>query len=215
MMATKRSGITRHTVHLTPSAAPRTVFAARSSLLTPIGLPLPIQSRQNNQRLSLLVPILQRHFGRRDTSIMGDSAPRQYVPLTCHGHSRPVPHLSFSPLEKEDVYYMISACKGLLATNSFPFLIRPLMEYRSRWQPYASRWSDGRLDRHLPRPQGRCVASEAKPQCFDCCDGFCRLHGKGLGHEERRVAVYSPARPHSPRHCVSFRQLGNACDRRL
>ena len=44
---------------------------------------------------------------------MGDTtAPRQYVPLTCHGHSRPVPHLSFSPLEKEDVYYMISACKG-------------------------------------------------------------------------------------------------------
>lgn len=42
---------------------------------------------------------------------MAESAPRQYVPLTCHGHSRPVPHLSFSPLEKEDVYYMISACK--------------------------------------------------------------------------------------------------------
>ncbi|EGS23705.1 uncharacterized protein CTHT_0004040 [Thermochaetoides thermophila DSM 1495] len=42
---------------------------------------------------------------------MGETAPRQYVPLTCHGHSRPVPHLSFSPLEKDDVYYMISACK--------------------------------------------------------------------------------------------------------
>ncbi|KAK4454721.1 WD domain-protein [Podospora aff. communis PSN243] len=42
---------------------------------------------------------------------MAESAPRQYVPLTCHGHSRPVPHLSFSPLEKEEVYYMISACK--------------------------------------------------------------------------------------------------------
>ncbi|KAK3941976.1 WD40-repeat-containing domain protein [Diplogelasinospora grovesii] len=40
-----------------------------------------------------------------------ESGPRQYVPLTCHGHSRPVPHLSFSPLEKEEVYYMISACK--------------------------------------------------------------------------------------------------------
>ncbi|KAI0018023.1 WD40 repeat-like protein [Xylariomycetidae sp. FL0641] len=37
--------------------------------------------------------------------------PRQYVPLTCHGHSRPVPHISFSPLEKDDVYYLISACK--------------------------------------------------------------------------------------------------------
>lgn len=39
-------------------------------------------------------------------------APRQYVPLTCHGHSRPVPHISFSPLEKDDSYYLISACKG-------------------------------------------------------------------------------------------------------
>lgn len=39
-----------------------------------------------------------------------DSAPRQYVPLTCHGHSRPVPHIHFSPLINED-YYMLSACK--------------------------------------------------------------------------------------------------------
>ncbi|KAL7816021.1 WD40 repeat-like protein [Trichoderma aethiopicum] len=42
---------------------------------------------------------------------MSSEAPRQYVPLTCHGHSRPVPHISFSRLEKEDSYYMISACK--------------------------------------------------------------------------------------------------------
>lgn len=39
------------------------------------------------------------------------SEPRQYVPLTCHGHSRPVPHIAFSTLEKDDTYYMISACK--------------------------------------------------------------------------------------------------------
>ncbi|KAI2615297.1 WD40 repeat-like protein [Hypoxylon sp. NC1633] len=38
-------------------------------------------------------------------------APRQYVPLTCHGHSRPVPHISFSPLEKDGSYYLLSACK--------------------------------------------------------------------------------------------------------
>ncbi|KAI1260387.1 WD40-repeat-containing domain protein [Xylariaceae sp. FL1019] len=37
--------------------------------------------------------------------------PRQYVPLTCHGHSRPVPHISFSPLEGDGAYYLISACK--------------------------------------------------------------------------------------------------------
>jgi hypothetical protein len=34
------------------------------------------------------------------------------VPLTCHGHSRPVPHLQFSSLIEEDEYYLISACKG-------------------------------------------------------------------------------------------------------
>jgi hypothetical protein len=33
------------------------------------------------------------------------------VPLTCHGHSRPVPHIHFSSLVNEDQYYIISACK--------------------------------------------------------------------------------------------------------
>lgn len=33
------------------------------------------------------------------------------VPLTCHGHSRPVPHLNFSSLVEDDQYYLISACK--------------------------------------------------------------------------------------------------------
>jgi serine-threonine kinase receptor-associated protein len=32
------------------------------------------------------------------------------VPLTCHGHSRPVPHIGFSPL-MDDTYFLISACK--------------------------------------------------------------------------------------------------------
>ncbi|KAI2627183.1 WD40-repeat-containing domain protein [Xylaria nigripes] len=41
----------------------------------------------------------------------GTETPKQYVPLTCHGHSRPVPHISFSSLEKDESYYLISACK--------------------------------------------------------------------------------------------------------
>ncbi|CAJ2503356.1 Uu.00g107500.m01.CDS01 [Anthostomella pinea] len=49
---------------------------------------------------------------------MAADAPRQYVPLTCHGHSRPVPHISFSPLEKDDVYYLISACKVLTLSSA-------------------------------------------------------------------------------------------------
>jgi serine-threonine kinase receptor-associated protein len=33
------------------------------------------------------------------------------VPLTCHGHSRPVTHLSFSSVVDDEQYYIISACK--------------------------------------------------------------------------------------------------------
>ncbi|KAF2493062.1 serine/threonine kinase receptor associated protein-like protein [Lophium mytilinum] len=33
------------------------------------------------------------------------------VPLTCHGHSRPITHLSFSSVVDDDQYYLISACK--------------------------------------------------------------------------------------------------------
>lgn len=34
------------------------------------------------------------------------------VPLTCHGHSRPVTHLSFSSVIDGNKSYLITACKG-------------------------------------------------------------------------------------------------------
>lgn len=49
-----------------------------------------------------------------------NGASRQYLPLTCHGHSRPVPHISFSSLEKDGEYFIISACKGTYATIPIP-----------------------------------------------------------------------------------------------
>lgn len=36
---------------------------------------------------------------------------KHYVPLTCHGHSRPVTHLNFSDITADGQYYLISACK--------------------------------------------------------------------------------------------------------
>lgn len=36
---------------------------------------------------------------------------KHYVPLTCHGHSRPVTHLNFSDVTQDGQYYLISACK--------------------------------------------------------------------------------------------------------
>ncbi|ETN40290.1 uncharacterized protein HMPREF1541_04566 [Cyphellophora europaea CBS 101466] len=41
---------------------------------------------------------------------MASEFPR-VVPLTCHGHSRPITHLSFSAIVDQDQYYLISACK--------------------------------------------------------------------------------------------------------
>jgi hypothetical protein len=31
---------------------------------------------------------------------------------SCSGHTRPVPHLQFSPIVEDDQFYLISACKG-------------------------------------------------------------------------------------------------------
>lgn len=39
------------------------------------------------------------------------------VPLTCHGHSRPVTHLNFSPVVDHDQFYLISGCKGSSTPN--------------------------------------------------------------------------------------------------
>lgn len=73
---------------------------------------------------------------------MAGEQPRQYHPLTCHGHSRPVPHVSFSPLEKDGVYYMISACKG---THVLQNISQSAADGRARQQPNAARWHNGRL----------------------------------------------------------------------
>jgi hypothetical protein len=37
---------------------------------------------------------------------------QKIIPLTCHGHSRPITHLSFSSVVENDQYYLISASKG-------------------------------------------------------------------------------------------------------
>jgi hypothetical protein len=63
------------------------------------------------------------------------------VPLTCHGHSRPVTHLSFSSTVEDDQYYFISSCKGkkhlLLSFTTYPLtnqlkIITPCSEMASR-----------------------------------------------------------------------------------
>ncbi|KAF2103761.1 WD repeat protein [Rhizodiscina lignyota] len=41
---------------------------------------------------------------------MAPDAPK-WVPLTCHGHSRPVTHIHFSSIVDDDAYYLVSACK--------------------------------------------------------------------------------------------------------
>ncbi len=97
---------------------------------------------------------------------------RHYVPLTCHGHSRPVPHISFSPLTKDDMYYMISACKGEMPAQLLPG--QPFAHARvHRWKPHAPRRQDGRL-------VGRAVLALAPPDADTA--GITRI-GTFIGHK--------------------------------
>ncbi len=62
------------------------------------------------------------------------------IPLTCHGHSRPITHLNFSSVVENDQYYLISASKG---TDQIAVRIDLLTYIR---QPsYASGWYYRRL----------------------------------------------------------------------
>lgn len=67
---------------------------------------------------------------------------KQYVPLTCHGHSRPVTHLSFSSFvgANPEEYYMISACKGMSHSRRVRFSTN-----MNRWKSHAERWDYWRL----------------------------------------------------------------------
>ncbi|KAL8972652.1 MAG: hypothetical protein Q9183_000430 [Haloplaca sp. 2 TL-2023] len=39
------------------------------------------------------------------------SDPAKAVPLSCHGHSRPITHISFSSVLEDEQYYLVTACK--------------------------------------------------------------------------------------------------------
>lgn len=82
---------------------------------------------------SKLYPV-QWKYGRLSCWSRAEST--KAVPLTCHGHSRPVTHLSFSSVVDDDQYYLISACKGLDPADCLFWMI--LMSKRQ--QPHASRW---------------------------------------------------------------------------
>ena len=67
---------------------------------------------------------------------MAADGARNFVPLTCHGHSRPVPHISFSNLEKDGQYFMVSACKGMMHPSTKSCCLG-LTRAKFRWKYYA------------------------------------------------------------------------------
>ncbi len=66
------------------------------------------RARPNPVSLVRLVRLLP------SANMSGPEISKQYVPLICHGHSRPVTHLSFSGFVGDEEYYLISACKGII-----------------------------------------------------------------------------------------------------
>ena len=89
-----------------------TTYASRNNDQTPKTHPFTTPSSQPP-------PIMADFaFQRQDESKVITSGTTQTVPLTCHGHSRPITHLSFSTAlntqSTSPQFYMVSACKDQL-----------------------------------------------------------------------------------------------------
>lgn len=87
--------------------------------------------------------------------------PTKAVPLTCHGHSRPITHLSFSSVLEDDQYYLISACK-----DNNPMLRDGVTgDWSVHATPSILHVTESRQDWHVHWPQGCCMASSSFLGC--------------------------------------------------
>ncbi|EEH06489.1 WD domain-containing protein [Histoplasma capsulatum G186AR] len=110
------------------------------------------------------------------------------VPLTCHGHSRPVTHLSFSSLVEDGQYYLISACKDnnpMLRDGVTGDWIGTFMGHKGAvWQARLS--SDATI--------AATAAADFSAKVWDTHTGEC-LHTLQHGHIVRAVAFPMQANP--------------------
>ncbi|KAA6414104.1 MAG: WD repeat protein [Lasallia pustulata] len=116
------------------------------------------------------------------------SDPLKVVPLTCHGHSRPVTHLSFSSVVDDDQYYLISACKDnnpMLRDGTTGDWIGTFIGHKGAvWQARLS--SDATL--------AATGSADFSAKVWDTHTGEC-LHTLQHSHIVRAVAFPSQPRP--------------------
>ncbi|KAL8907317.1 MAG: hypothetical protein Q9207_001494 [Kuettlingeria erythrocarpa] len=110
------------------------------------------------------------------------------VPLTCHGHSRPITHLSFSSVLDDDQYYLISACKDnnpMLRDGITGDWIGTFIGHKGAvWQARLS--SDASL--------AATGSADFSAKIWDTHTGEC-LHTLTHGHIVRAVSFPSQPRP--------------------
>lgn len=54
------------------------------------------------------------------------------VPLVCHGHSRPIVDLSYSPITP-DGFFLVSASKGILCVPPYHYSSKQVLDVRAVW----------------------------------------------------------------------------------
>ncbi|KAJ5176714.1 Serine-threonine kinase receptor-associated protein [Penicillium canariense] len=106
------------------------------------------------------------------------------VPLTCHGHSRPVTHLSFSSTVEEDQYYLISACKDQPKSNIHARIGTFLGHKGAVWQARLS--ADAAI--------AATAAADFSAKVWDTYSGEC-LHTLQHAHIVRAIAFPIQANP--------------------
>ncbi|KAI1925443.1 hypothetical protein LOZ39_000867 [Ophidiomyces ophidiicola] len=109
-------------------------------------------------------------------------SPSKVVPLTCHGHSRPVPHINFSPIVgDEHQYYLMSACKDgnpMLRDGITGDWIGTFLGHKGAvWQARLS--ADAKI--------AATAAADFSAKVWDTHDGSC-LHTLQHAHIVRAVA---------------------------
>jgi serine-threonine kinase receptor-associated protein len=131
------------------------------------------------------------------------------VPLTCHGHSRPVPHIHFSSLMNDDQYYIISACKDgnpMLRDGVTGDWIGTFLGHKGAvWQARLS--SDASLAATASADFSACVFKSTERVMANVLQ-------KSLGHAHRRSSTHAHSQPHcSRRRIPKPTTTPNSCNR--
>jgi len=131
------------------------------------------------------------------------------VPLVAPGHTRPVTHLSFSPLQDDQTYLLISSCK-----DGSPML----RDWTGDWIGTFIGHKGAVWSSKISRDTSKAASGSADFTAYDPSTKFLPNRPKfltqthcqqDLGYLHRAVSPLFPPQSHRPNHCTIFNLLSS------